>query len=283
MMLTTPHDKEVAVRETEKYLLGFEQADCPVYHRFGPGIYIREVHLPANAFVMGHAQRYEHVNIFLKGAVAMVNDAGVVEIKRAPLFYIGKPGRKVGYVVEDVVWQNVYATEERDIDALEEMFFEKSESWHEADSSQADRSRLESERDRVDYALFCTQIGMTDEKIREQSENDEDQIRMPDGAAPKFTVRKSHIQGLGAFASAPIKSGEVIAPARLRGKRTPAGRYVNHSPVPNAVFERHENGDIYLVACADISGCKGGDRGQEITVDYRQALSLSGIRIEGLL
>jgi hypothetical protein len=40
------------------------------------------------------------------------------------------------------------------------------------------------------------------------------------------------------------------------------------------------NGDIDLVALTDIEGCKGGDMGTEITIDYRQALALSGIEFK---
>jgi hypothetical protein len=36
-----------------------------------------------------------------------------------------------------------------------------------------------------------------------------------------------------------------------------------------------ENGDIFLFAKQVISGSKGGNVGDEITVDYRQALALS--------
>jgi hypothetical protein len=38
--------------------------------------------------------------------------------------FIGKPGRKVAYILETVVFQNVYATEETDIEKLENMFIE---------------------------------------------------------------------------------------------------------------------------------------------------------------
>jgi hypothetical protein len=34
------------------------------------------------------------------------------------------------------------------------------------------------------------------------------------------------------------------------------------------------DGDLYMSASENISGCKGGILGAEITVDYRQALPL---------
>ena len=38
--------------QVEAAFLEQPQADCPVTHRFGPGIYIREVLLPRGAYVV---------------------------------------------------------------------------------------------------------------------------------------------------------------------------------------------------------------------------------------
>jgi hypothetical protein len=37
-------------------------------------------------------------------------------------------------------------------------------------------------------------------------------------------------------------------------------------------MEIRESGDIDLVALTDIQGCRGGQDGEEITVDYRRTL-----------
>lgn len=268
-----------AVELAEAYMLSLPQAECSVVHHFGPGIYIREVHLPAGVFAIGHKQRFEQLNIMITGAVAMVRD-GKMQILRAPLIYVGPPGRKSGYVIEDTVWQNVYATEETDIDKLESMFLKKSETWedHHAELMQV-RNALH-EEDRRDYRVLLDQLGITESQVRAETEDESDQIDMPHGSAPKFTVRQSCIEGQGAFLSAPAESGEVLAPARLNGKRTPAGRYVNHSKYPNAEFVMSSDGNINLVAIRPISGCIGSDQGDEVTVNYRGALELSGIFLE---
>jgi hypothetical protein len=97
---------------------------------------------------------------------------------------------------------------------------------------------------------------------------------MPFGSY-KFTVDLSKIEGKGVMASGNIKEGEVIGPARINKMRTPLGRYTNHSKNPNAKMVLKENGDIDLVAVSNIAGYKGGQLGEEITVDYRQVLRLS--------
>lgn len=61
--------------------------------------------------------------------------------------------------------------------------------------------------------------------------------------------------------------------ARIGDKRTPAGRYTNHSASPNAKFVPTRDG-LNLVATRRITGMTGGRVGEEITIDYRQALEL---------
>lgn len=268
------------VEALESHMLDHPQVDCPVVHHFGPGIYVREVHLPKGALALGHAQRFEHLNIMLKGKVAMPSPDGGLKILEAPSIFVGQPGRKFGYILEDVVWQNVYATNETDIDKLEEMFLDKSNTWKADDFTTRQLRESLHDVDREDYQLLLQQIGLSESEVRDQSENDQDQIPMPNGFALKFTVRDSYIEGKGVFLSAPAEAGEVLAPARLGGKRTPAGRYTNHAQDPNAAFIMSDNGDIYLVAIKPISGCIGGEQGEEVTVNYRQALSLSNIEIE---
>lgn len=270
------------IEKVESHLLDLPQVECPVVHHFGPGIYIREVTLPAGTLAIGHAQRFEHLNIMLTGAVAMVGDDGQTKVLRAPMIFVGKPGRKLGYVLETCIWQNVYATDERDIDKLESMFLDKSATWQAHAEATKQLETYHRRDDREDFDLVVRMTGFTHETVRDQSENPHDQIKMPEGFAPKFTVRDSVIEGKGVFLSAPVDADEVIAPARIDGFRTPAGRYTNHAKNPNAKFVKDQSGDIWLVALRRIAGCAGGSQGEEVTVDYRQALALSGINlIEG--
>jgi hypothetical protein len=212
----------------------------------------------------------------------MVGDDGQTKVLRAPMIFVGKPGRKLGYVLETCIWQNVYATDERDIDKLEAMFLDKSATWQAHAEAAKQLESYHRREDREDFELVVLLAGFTPAAVRAQSENPHDQIPMPSGFAPKFTVRDSAIEGKGVFLSAPVDDGEVIAPARIDGMRTPAGRYTNHAKNPNAKFVKDESGDIWLVAMRRIAGCTGGSQGEEVTVDYRQALALSGINlIEG--
>lgn len=269
--------KAGGIEQAERELMHLPQADCPVAHYFGPSIYIREVRLPAGILAIGHRQKHEHMNIMVKGRVLMVGDNGEPIERCAPLIYVGKPGRKIGVVLEDVVWQNIYATDERDVEKLEAMLLDKSPAFLEADAQRLLQAHDERQRDREDFACVLEEYGFDLATAVAQSENESDQNGWPDGIA-NVVVSDSPIHGKGIFCSAPVEAGEVIAPARIGGMRTPAGRYTNHSAEPNAAMVMDADGDINLVALRPIGGMRGGIKGEEVTVNYRRSLETIGVK-----
>lgn len=120
--------------------------------------------------------------------------------------------------------------------------------------------------DHADFARFLEETGLTAEWVEAVSVNPSDQTQMPHGWC--LLVARSPIHGCGAFAVDSVAPGQVVAPARVGGRRTPAGRYVNHSAYPNAcgVPVSHAlDADVDFVALRPIMP------GDEITVDYRHA------------
>jgi hypothetical protein len=265
---------EEKIQIVEKGFLEQEQVECPVVHRFGPGIYIREVTLPAGIFSIGHKQKTTHLNVMLTGKVTMILEDGSSVDLEAPYTYVSKPGRKIGYIHETVIWQNIYATDETDIEKLEEMFLEKSITWQEHQKAQNLLLTIDYTTDTEDYLDAISEYGFDEKTVREQTENTLDQISMPFGHY-KFTIGNSKIQGKGVLCCGNIEEEEIIGPARIEGMRTPLGRFTNHSKNPNAKMVLRNNGDVDLVALKKITGYKGGQLGEEITVDYRQVLQLS--------
>lgn len=126
---------EIAVRtsldQIEAMMLAAPQIDCPVQHHFGPGIYMREAFLPAGTYIMGHAHKDEHMNIMLKGKMAVIVN-GETKVIEGPYIFTGQPGRKFAYIIEDTVFLNAYATDETDVEKLEEMYVDKSDAWNDA-------------------------------------------------------------------------------------------------------------------------------------------------------
>lgn len=117
------------IEPLEKMMLEQPQVDTPVTHKFGPGVYMREVFLPKGTLVIGHHHIHEHTNIFLKGKMTFFKDDGDKAELSAPLTMVSGPGRKIAFTHEDCIWINVYSTEETDVEKLEEQLFIKSETW----------------------------------------------------------------------------------------------------------------------------------------------------------
>lgn len=240
-----------------KTVLDLPQADCPVAHYFGPGTYIRQVTFPAGIFAIGHKQRFEQMNIFVAGRVAMVQPDGTLKELRAPMIFNGGPGQKMGIILETVTWLNVYPNPDdvRDIDILENRFIDKEGPWTDAQKP-IDRSE-----DHEDYDKISDEV----DKLFENMETTD----LPEAFASVITVRQSDIHGRGIFASWPWPEGNIIAPMTANGKPTILKRYLNHAKNPNAKIVKSPNGAMVLIALRDIAGCRGGDQGEEITIDYR--------------
>jgi hypothetical protein len=109
------------VRELAK----LPQTPAPVRHRFAPGVYLREISMPAHTVVIGRVHLTEHFNILLQGAALIVHDDGRREELRAPMSFVSKAGvQKVLYILEDMIWQTVHPTTETDLNKLETMLVE---------------------------------------------------------------------------------------------------------------------------------------------------------------
>ncbi len=117
------------IEQVEAKFLNLPQVDCPLTHRFAPGIYIREILMPAGAFIIGHEHKTKHFNIVLSGrALVMIN--GRPMTVDAPHTFVSEPGvRKVLYILEDMRWQTVHPTDETDLEKLSELLIVKSQSF----------------------------------------------------------------------------------------------------------------------------------------------------------
>jgi hypothetical protein len=97
-----------------------EQVELPVYHHFSKGVYARELRIPKGHVVVGKIHKYQNLNILAQGDITVVTEDGPLRIK-APAVVVSPPGvKRVGYAHEDTVWICVHATEQTDLDAIEE-------------------------------------------------------------------------------------------------------------------------------------------------------------------
>ena len=114
--------------EVEKFMVEQEQVWCPVFHKFSPGLYIRELHMPVDTIVLGHYHRFPNLCFFERGKLAFHNEDGTNTIMEAPQVFTAPPGRKLAYVMEEAVFTNVLLNpdNEQDVNKLEDIFFDKS-------------------------------------------------------------------------------------------------------------------------------------------------------------
>jgi hypothetical protein len=99
---------------------------CEEKHHFGPNIYIKEVTMPAGSLIIGKHHRMEHLCNMISGRMIVLDADGNRAEFIAPMTFMAKPGRKIAYIIETVVFQNIYSTPETDIQKLEDMCVDNS-------------------------------------------------------------------------------------------------------------------------------------------------------------
>lgn len=117
------------IENLERELLNLPQVECPLKHNFAPGVYMREITMPAGSLIIGHEHLTEHFNVVLTGkARVMIN--GVIEDLVAPCYFISKPNvRKVLYIVEEMKFATIHPTDETSVEVLENTLIRKSNSF----------------------------------------------------------------------------------------------------------------------------------------------------------
>jgi hypothetical protein len=99
-----------------------EQIEIPVRHYFSPGVYAREITIPAGTLLTGRIHKYEQLNILSGGTISVLTDHGMQEVT-APFTVVSPPGTKrIAYAHTECTWTTILATEEKDPEKMEELF-----------------------------------------------------------------------------------------------------------------------------------------------------------------
>lgn len=256
-----PYLNEGLIQAMELAGLYYTQAPCPVLHHFGPGIYIREVHMPKGMLAIGNMHSGSHMNAFLKGKIILHKESGVTEMS-APVLLHTLGGRKIAYVEEDSVWANIYSTDCRDVLQIEQETCSSSNVYKLARKVRIDALRKFMEEDRVDFESLNLNTEYIAECIGKS-------ITLSDGTY-KFQPAESAIHGIGLFASANIVENEIICKLYGDGGTVDVLRYLNHSKNPTCKLYYENAHECFLQANKDLHGYHGGFVGQELTIDYRK-------------
>ena len=259
------------VQALEAELLKMPQADIITEHIFMPGVYERKITIPAWTVLTGAAHKTDYHVRLEKGTIAVNTDDGV-KVFTAPFDFPAKAGmQRAGRVFdEEVVWVDVYDNLDNctDLAVLEDRLYV-------VPACGLADSRTEEQKAKVDFGAFLHQIGMTQSEMDKIVHIESDLIDMPEGVCVE--LRDSPIHGKGLFATRSFQVGETVCPGRLNGKRTPGGRFINHSPNCNIKPEK-KGDDIYAVATRKINA------GDELLVDYRASMRVNfGLALQGEL
>jgi hypothetical protein len=90
-------------------------------HRFTPGLYIREIFMPAGMLCVSKVHNTEHPYIISKGVVSVFIPGKGVDVLSAPHTGITLPGtRRLLYIHEDVIWTTFHPTDLTDLEEIEQ-------------------------------------------------------------------------------------------------------------------------------------------------------------------
>lgn len=94
----------------EEKLRQYPQQDCPVKHTFTPGLYSRQITMPANSLILSETHGTRHQFVILQGSIIVIID-GKKEMLQAPYSGITEPGtRRLLYVLEDCIFTTFHPT-----------------------------------------------------------------------------------------------------------------------------------------------------------------------------
>lgn len=93
----------------------------PLTHRFTPGMYIREIFMPAGSVVVSKIHKTTHPFVISQGVVSVYDQSkGTSETLSAPHTGITGPGtQRLLYIHEDTIWTTFHVTDETNIEKLE--------------------------------------------------------------------------------------------------------------------------------------------------------------------
>ena len=100
-----------------------EQTELPLKHSFAPGVYARELEIPAGTLLIGKIHKHRHHNFLMKGSIIVLTETNGVELLQAPLMIVSEEGtQRIGYAVTDTIWTTIHENKDNseDLDVIEQ-------------------------------------------------------------------------------------------------------------------------------------------------------------------
>lgn len=123
-LATTMREK---VERLERVLENVPQVECPTRHQFAPGLYAREMLVPAGTIATGAVHKTEHLTIVV-GHCLLTTDKGAEELMGYHSFVSKTGAKRAIHAIQDTMVTTLHVTQETDMDKLcEELTESKSD------------------------------------------------------------------------------------------------------------------------------------------------------------
>jgi len=122
--LPAPEESRLAAREKilalQCELEKLPPVEIVTKHYFSKGLYAREIFIPKGTVLVGKIHKYLSLNILSQGDITILTEFGARRVS-APYTVVSPPlTKRVGYAHEDTVWTTVHATDETDLEKIED-------------------------------------------------------------------------------------------------------------------------------------------------------------------
>jgi len=112
------------ISELHKVMKGTFEVDLGIVHNFSDGLYAKQMFVPKGYVVGTHAHTFSHLSILAKGKVIVRTDDSVTEYTAPACLEIKEGIQHAIEALEDTVWFCIHATDETDINKIDEILIE---------------------------------------------------------------------------------------------------------------------------------------------------------------
>lgn len=97
--------------------------EAPLTHFFQPGVYVRQVVMPAGSFIIGKCHKTEHLNVIQNGKLKVIVGDFLYDINGPCVLSSGEGINKILLIEEETSWITIHQNPSnlRDIEELEGM------------------------------------------------------------------------------------------------------------------------------------------------------------------
>lgn len=114
-----------SITDLHKKMTGVFEINLEIVHNFSDGLYAKQMTIPKGFAAGQHAHTFSHLSILAKGKVIVKTDTDECVYNAPACIEIKKETNHMITALEDAVWFCIHATDETDVDCIDEMLIQK--------------------------------------------------------------------------------------------------------------------------------------------------------------